>query len=93
VPQDHAEAFRWYKLAAEQGNADAQNSLGAVYGYGLGVPQDNIAAYMWFNLAAAQGNEGAIKNRDLMVRRLTTAALETGQRLSRECLARNYKNC
>ena len=31
VPQDDAEAVRWYRLAAEQGNADAQFNLGVVY--------------------------------------------------------------
>ena len=28
VPQDYAEAVKWYRLAAEQGNADAQYNLG-----------------------------------------------------------------
>ena len=28
VPQDAAEAVRWYRLAAEQGDARAQNKLG-----------------------------------------------------------------
>ena len=37
VPQDYAEAVRWYRLAAEQGNANAQYSLGgAMYGTGRG---------------------------------------------------------
>jgi TPR repeat protein len=30
VPQDHAEAVRWYRLAAEQGNAFAQFRLGVM---------------------------------------------------------------
>ena len=29
VPQNHAEAARWYRMAADQGNARAQNNLGA----------------------------------------------------------------
>ena len=28
VPQDAAEAVRWFRLAAEQGHAEAQNNLG-----------------------------------------------------------------
>jgi len=35
VPQDDAEAVRWYRLAAEQGDADAQNNLGFMYANGL----------------------------------------------------------
>ena len=93
VPQDHAEAVRWYRLAAEQGNAGAQNNLGLMYGNGQGVPQHHAAAYMWFNLAAAQGDKDASKNRDIAAKKLTAADLGTAQRLSRECLARNYKNC
>ena len=28
VPQDDAEAVKWYRMAAEQGDADAQFNLG-----------------------------------------------------------------
>ena len=31
VPQDYAEAVRWYRRAAEQGDASAQNNLGVMY--------------------------------------------------------------
>ncbi|MCX8500811.1 MAG: sel1 repeat family protein [Alphaproteobacteria bacterium] len=31
VPQDYAEAVSWFRKAAEQGNALAQYSLGAIY--------------------------------------------------------------
>jgi len=37
-----------YRLAAEQGFADAQLNLGAMYGKGEGVPQDYVQAHMWF---------------------------------------------
>jgi TPR repeat protein len=39
-------AVMWYRLAAEQGDADAQNKLGAMYGLGTGVIQDNVFAHM-----------------------------------------------
>jgi S1-C subfamily serine protease len=55
VPQDFAEAVRWYRLAAAQGNAPAQNNLGAMYGNGEGVPQDYAEAARWYRLAADQG--------------------------------------
>ena len=45
--------------AAEQGNAEAQNSLGLVYGNGRGVPQDDEAAVKWFRRAAEQGHPAA----------------------------------
>ncbi len=31
VPQDYAEAVKWYRLAAEQGYAYAQYNLGVMY--------------------------------------------------------------
>ena len=31
VRQDFAEAVRWFRRAAEQGNARGQNNLGAMY--------------------------------------------------------------
>ena len=54
VPQDYAEAMRWYSLAADQGLATAQVNLGVMYGTGRGVPQDDVEAHVWYNLAAAQ---------------------------------------
>ncbi len=51
VPQDDAEAVRWYRLAAEQGLALAQYSLGVRYASGQGVPQDHAEAVRWFRLA------------------------------------------
>jgi len=53
VPQNYAEAAKWYRLAAEQGHAIAQSHLGDMYFGGRGVPQDNVQAHMWMNLAAA----------------------------------------
>jgi len=41
VPQDDAEAVKWYRRAAEQGNVSAQNNLGVMYSTGEGVPVDH----------------------------------------------------
>ncbi len=55
VPQDYAEAVKWYRLAAEQGDASAQYNLGIMYINGKGVPQDYAEAVKWYRLAAEQG--------------------------------------
>lgn len=55
VPEDDAEAVRWYRLAAEQALPAAQFNLGVMYMTGKGVSEDVIQAYAWFGLAAAQG--------------------------------------
>ena len=60
VPQDDAEAVRWYRLAAEQGQALAQYNLGVMYANGRGIPQDDVEAVRWWRLAAEQGHAGAL---------------------------------
>lgn len=54
LKQDYAEAERWYRLAANQGEPFAQASLGILYRFGKGVPQDFIQAYTWFHLAISR---------------------------------------
>ena len=84
VPEDDAEAVRWYRLAAEQGFDGAQNNLGRMYSAGEGVPEDLVNAYMWFNLSAAQGDEVARLNKDTTAGRMTREQIAEAQRLSRE---------
>ena len=42
------------RARAEQGVAEAQDSLGLTYAVGAGVPQDNVQAHMWRNVAASR---------------------------------------
>ena len=62
VPQDYTEALKWYRLSAEQGDADAQNNLALMYINGQGVPQDYAEAVKWWHLSAEQGNADAQNN-------------------------------
>ena len=88
VPEDAAEAVRWWRLAAEQGYARAQASLGLMYDTGEGVTQDDVQAHMWFNLvasrAAGRAREMAVEDRDLVAGRMTADQLADAQRLARE---------
>jgi DNA polymerase III epsilon subunit-like protein len=59
VEQDYTEAVKWYRKAAEQGNARAQNNLGMCYEYGKGVEQDYVKAVKWYHKAAERGNASA----------------------------------
>ena len=59
VPQDDAEAVRWYRLAADQGDARAQVILGGMYDNGRGVPQDDAEAVAWTRKAAEPGRATA----------------------------------
>ena len=53
---DFATALGELRPLSEQGHADAQFVVGAMYRYGAGVPQDNKTALKWLTLAAEQGN-------------------------------------
>lgn len=50
VPQDYAQAARWYRAAAEQGYALAQEALGDMYSRG----QNDDEAVRWYRVAVAQ---------------------------------------
>ena len=84
VPQDFPHAAKWYKRAAEDGDAIAQSNLASMYYNGRGVPRDSVLAHMWFDLAARQGNKTAQKNRDLIARLMTSDQIAEAQRLARE---------
>ncbi len=65
-PHDDAEAVKWYRKAAEQGDGDAQFNLALMYYNGLYVPQDYAEAAKWYRKAAEQGHAKAQYNLDLM---------------------------
>ena len=60
--QDYAEAVKWYRKAAEQGNTNAQNNLGVCYETGQGVTKNLKEAIRWYMKAAEQGNMNAQNN-------------------------------
>jgi hypothetical protein len=66
----------------------AQANLGVMYFEGHGVRKNYVQAYKWFNVAASQGNETARRNRDILVKKMTSAQITEGQRLSREAVKR-----
>jgi len=93
VTQDYKEAVKWYRLAAEQGNAIAQANLGLMYGKGQGVIKDNVYGHMWSNIAASSGDADAVKIRDIITSLMTAADISKAQELARECVKKNYKGC
>ena len=60
---DYAEAFYWYRSAAEQGDVPAKNQLGLIFDSGgYGISKDPVKATKWFLLAADEGNGAAQVN-------------------------------
>ena len=66
VPENDAEAVKWYGKAAAQGHASAQFSLGLMYFNGEGVTENDAEAVKWFRKAAEQGYALAQKNLGVM---------------------------
>ena len=92
VPQDYLQGVKWWRLAADQGLAGAQFSLGTMYDGGKGVPQDYVQAYKWYDLAASrfpasekEYRDVAVKNRDSITAKMTPPAqIAEAQKLARE---------
>ena len=60
--KNYTEAVRLYRIAAEQGYADAQNNLGYCCERGLGVEKNLTEAVKWYRKAAEQGQVNAQHN-------------------------------
>lgn len=91
MPQDYAEAAKWFRKAAEQGHPPAQYNLGIMCAEGRGVPQDRVNAHKWFSLAAAlfpasysAKRDSALKNRDVVIAKMTPTQIAEAERLFRE---------
>ncbi len=67
----------------------AQTNLGVRYAKGEGVPQDYVQAHMWLNLATSKlppgkDHDKAVKNRDVVAKRMTPAQRCEALKLARE---------
>ena len=93
VAQDYAETVKWYRLAAAQGVANAQNNLGRMYNNGEGVTQDYIRAHMWLNLGAASGDANRVKYRDIVASKMTPQQIAQAQKMASDCQQKNFKGC
>ena len=58
VNKDQAEAVKWYRMAAEQGVADAAFELAKCYRFGIGVRRNRVTASKWLQKAAERATRG-----------------------------------
>ena len=93
--QDHGEAYRWYRLAADQGDAGAQHDLGEMAVDGRGMPRDDVDAHMWFDLAVAhsvgQERDSFVTARDTVSERLAADQIADARRRVREWRLRSAR--
>ncbi len=83
IKQNHVEAARWITKASEQGDADAQTTIGRAYYEGKGVLRDYVTAYMWLSRPTAQGNKSAKEELDSLEHNMSTGQVAEAQRLVR----------
>ena len=76
--------MKWFRLAADQGDAIAQCNLGAMYAKGQGVPQDYVLAQCGSTFLLRRATKDAVKNRDIAAGQMTPDQLAEAQRLARE---------
>lgn len=62
--QDFAEALKWYRLAAAQGDTNAQFNLGVMHGKRQGVAQGSVRAQMWFDPGSEFGDADKVEMRN-----------------------------
>ena len=95
VPEDDAEAVRWYLKAAEQGHADAQHNLGVMYAYGKGVALDYAEAAHWRRKGRRTGRCLCASLARSHVRHgpRCTQRLHTSLRLDQSCLCTRRGEC
>ena len=54
-----AEALRWFRKSADQGDARGQLTVGEFYFKGWGLPKNDKEAMVWYRKSADQGNAAA----------------------------------
>ena len=69
--QNFEKAYKWYKLASQNGLIKSQKMLAFLYHRGWGVDKDIIKAYMWLNISAAQGDLNSKNLRDEIQNEIT----------------------
>ena len=94
IPKDYRKAIKWSTLAAEQGSPIAQTILSGYYFEGFWeLPIDYERAYMWASIAAMSEHKAGVELRNEIEKQMSFSQIEEGQKLARECIAKNYKGC
>ena len=90
---DYVPAIRVFRNLAAQGNAKAQNALGAMFRKGEGVPKNSVRAHMWFSAAAARGDAKAKAELREMSRTMTAQEISQAEAMAQACEASGYRQC
>lgn len=56
------------------------------------ISQDYVHAHIWFNLGAASGDENAMRNRDLVAKKMSSQQITKAQKMASDCQLKNSKD-
>lgn len=94
VSRDRKQAEKWSRLAAKQGNTDAQVLLGSLYYKGEGKESEDVEkAYMWYDIAATQGNDEARKELAAVSTQLSSQQISEARAKAQKCASSGYQQC
>ena len=82
VKGDYPEAFRWYRLAAEQGRSEAASNVGVMYANGLGITKDYVESLKWLTIAISEGDKDSVEARDKVAGRMTAQQIEKAKQMA-----------
>jgi hypothetical protein len=108
-PENLPLAFKYYQLAAAEGNIWGQWSFGRAYACGFGTEKNLVLAYMWLSLGLAQRGvtvemtgvslpmEGSQKDygldRDFISAQMKPEEIEQAKKLMTQCFDSKFRNC
>ena len=94
VTKDQKEAKKWSRLAAKQGNPQAQLLLGSLYyTHDSDESPDVVRAYMWYEAAAEQGNAEAKKELVSLSKEMSPQQVTDARDKAQKCVSSKYELC
>lgn len=87
VYKNFAEATKWYRKVAEQGDANAQRNLGMYY---IQEKRDNVIGYAWILLSVKNGLEDLTSKLAELERQMDKGEIERAKKLAEEYSKGNF---
>jgi hypothetical protein len=102
LPHDTALAFKYYRMAALNGDEASQYGVANAYACGLGTEKNLIRAYVWYSLALVQrlvslhtdeAPQEIVPKRDFIAAEMSHDDVQRAKQLMIQCNKSRYKNC
>ena len=90
--QDYRESIKWFKLAAGQGNSEAQFYISMACINGVTYKNYSIA-YMWLSVSALKNTRLAKDNLPKFIKMMTQDQINEGEKLKNVCINKNFITC